>query len=228
MGFEISSIKLIIKVLPFIITCIFCTCEDCYEDSNLVAPEYVTALYGSVEIVPFNSDPVYVGQTYYRHGASVIIYGGATVLNRFFLLKRIDQLGNSVNFFWNENNLPPFNLYASPPFHLPMEGEKINLYMVVFNVKQGDLSCIFKEAKSVESVLDVKVVVQDGEVIGEQRVVQKKYNIPAGNSAVFNYEFDYQGVGQYLINIDFTSEGIVETDTMDNNYSTSLRNLGLE
>jgi hypothetical protein len=110
---------------------------------------------------------------------------------------------------------------------MPVEGEVISLYMIVFNIKQGDIGCIFEEARSIESVLDFKVRVKDGEIVGEQKIIQKIFSVPAGKSGVFCFNFEYKGDGQYNFNIDFTAEGIVETDTLDNNYTISIDNLGL-
>ena len=223
----------LLKYIPLEVACILITifivtsCGDCYEDPNLVIPPVITAQYGDVELVPFKREQAYIGTWYYPYGTDVKLLNGTTVINRFFSLRRYDSYGNSITFYWNDNTPPPFNVFASKPFHLPEKGELISLYMAIFNIKYGNIDCIYKDSDKVESVLDLKVVVKDEEVIGEQKVIQTIYNVPAGGNKVFKFDFKYNGNGLYNFNVNFTADGIIETDTIDNNYSVSVNNLGL-
>jgi hypothetical protein len=210
----------------FLVSCNDC---DCFEDPNLVAPLTITAPQnGPFELLPYQPENMYIGLLNYPYGSNVLVAPGYTVINRFFSLRRTDMSGNPILFFWNEQNYPPFHPENSDPTFLPpIEGETITFHTLVFNNKFGDLKCIFEDAKTVSSVLDLRVAVENGQVIGEQTIVENRFNVPAGTSALFEFDFEYQGNAVYNFNLSVTGEGIIEIDTLDNNYSIALENLGL-
>ena len=48
--------------------------------------------------------------------------------------------------------------------------------------------------------------------------------VHSGQYAVFGFPFEYKGEGRYELNIEFSSDGLIATDTTENNYSVELTN----
>ncbi len=186
-----------------------CCDKDCFEDPNLVAPPYVTGLFKL-----YTPDPIYIGQVFYPYGQEIRVYNA---INRFFSVQRPDVNGNIITYYWNDQTPPPFS-------HLD-EDEEVTMYVVIFNNKVGNFDCIFEEAQIIESELRVRYRVENQQVVGVQKVIETQYKVPAGNYAIFEFPFLYRGDGNYDLNITFSSEGLSEIDTTDNNYSVSLSNL---
>lgn len=193
--------------------------KDCFEDPNLIAPPFVNNV-----IVKQNSpEPIYIGQQFFPYGSSIIAFNS---INRFFSLTRTNQFGVPITFWWNEQTPPPFSPLGVPPFNPILEGEMITYHVTIFNNKVGEIGCIFESAREIESILKVRVRAMDGEIVGTQTITQTKFDVPAGQYAVFGFPFTYEGDGNYELNVRFSADGLIETDTIDNNYNVELMNLG--
>ena len=197
-----------------------CDCEeDCFGDPNLVYYPFIN----NIIIEGPSQFPIFIGPNYWPAGTSVVAINS---INRFFSLERYNQFGVPVKFYWNELTPPPFNFSGDPLFSFLKEGEIVNYYVVIHNDKFGDLSCIFAEAKVIESVLSVRYRVQGGQVVGSQTIKEKRYEVPAGQFAVFKFPILFNGTGEYELDLNFSSTGFTEIDTTDNNYNIILDNLG--
>jgi len=198
------------------------SCNDCYENPNL---EVLPMVY-NFTIKSYTNEAFFVGHQYFQWGQPVHV-GPSGTKNRIFSVLRKDTLGLPIAFWWNDFTPPPWDSLSNYPFMQPLQkGETVTLHLIINNTKLGKLECIYKEAKSVTSVLNVNVRVKDGDIVGTQTITQTQYNIPAGQRAVFEFPFEYKGPGNYKLDLNFTAEGIIETDTTDNNYTVDLDNLG--
>jgi hypothetical protein len=195
--------------------------EDCYEDPNLTIPPSVY----NISLGKGTFNPTYIGPNFYPFGTQdVLIYGS---VNKFYSVERFDATnGNLITFFWSESTPSVFSPHLKYPFSSLAEGETVTIYVAVFNNKVGRPDCIYEEAKEVRTILKVNVRVENGVVAGTQTVEQTKYQVPAGKYAVFDFPVLYKGLGDYLLDFTFDSNGsLVETSTTDNNYSVNVGNL---
>jgi hypothetical protein len=198
-----------------------CPTKECFENPNLWIPPTVQ----NITIEEFSNGPTFIGQEYFQFGTSV---NSGFSPNEFFSVTRFDPVvGIEVTFYWNSITRPPFALGANAPFGLLEVGEVVNVYLTVVNTKVGDLNCIFASAEEIHSILDVKVRVEDGKIVGEQLIEQTRFDIPAGQHAVFSFPIVYEGLATYSLNLSIdTSGALVETKTTDNNYTLESNNLG--
>lgn len=201
--------------------CIFgCSTSECFENANLVAPPLVT----NVVVKEFSPEPIYIGQIFHPNGNSVV---AINAVNRFFSLRRTDSFGVPITFCWNDQTPPPFSPLSNPPLNPIQIGEEVSAYITIFNTKPTlNISCSFADAQEITSILELTVRVEDRMVVGEQTITQTRFNVPAGQHAVFEFPFIYEGPGNYNLNVEFTGEGIIETDTTDNNFSIEIADLG--
>jgi len=193
-------------------------CNECFDDPNLFFPELIT----NIPEITRTTRPTFIGQQFYPQGVIVGVPNGVYVFNEFFSVTRfIPEIGQNTTFFWNRDTPPNFtNL---------IEGETITYYKLVANLRpDNNLECLFTEAREITSVLDVRVRANDtGEIVGERRVVQTIFEIPAGQFGIFNFEFVFIACGNYEFNIEIDPDGnLTETTTTDNNYSETQENFG--
>lgn len=192
-------------------------CKDCFEDPNLFFPNFVT----NVEITR-TFQPTFLGFQYFPNGVSIGVFNNTIAFNEFFSVTRfVPELNQNVIFFWNRDTPPNFTNLNS--------GELVTYYKSVFNTRQDNsLECIFADVEEVTSVLDVRVRANDnGEIIGTRRVEKTIFNIPSGQYATFNFEFEFIACGNYEFDIQIDPEGqLSETSVIDNNYSETQENFG--
>lgn len=184
-------------------------CKDCFEDANLFFPLNVS----NVEITR-TFQPTYVGTQFFPEGTVVGVLPNIVAFNEFFSIEReAPGTGIRILYFWNRDTPPVFTDLQ--------EGELITFYKTVVNQRlDNSIDCVFQTAEEVKSILDVKIRAENGEEVGRRIVEQTIFNIPAGQYATFNFEFEYLRCGDYEFDIQIDPEGrLRETSVEDNNFS---------
>nr|WP_321411283.1 hypothetical protein [uncultured Allomuricauda sp.] len=184
-------------------------CKDCFEKANLFFPSTVSNLQ-----ITRTFQPTYIGFQFYPQGTVVGVLPNVIAFNEFFSIER-EMPGTNIKviYFWNRDTPPAFTDLQ--------EGELITFYKTVVNRRiDNSVDCIFQTAEEVKSILDVKIKAENGEEVGRRTVEQTIFNIPAGQYATFNFEFEYLVCGNYEFNIEIDPEGrLTETSVKDNNFS---------
>lgn len=200
------------------------SCEgDCYEDPNLVIPQYVQ----NIVLIFGNPGPTYIGSAFFPYGTNVNVYNS---VNLFYSVRRFDPaLGMTVTFFWSESVDPIFFEGRPYPYSPLEEGEDVTIYTAVFNNKLPTRAdCAYSQAKEIETELKPIMKYEDGKAETVGTLKDKQYNVAAGNYAVFDFPIRYEGPIIYSLGFSFGSNGtLVESSTDDNTFEITSNNLNL-